>query len=421
MSQVPSGRLQQKSNNKKLRKSGAFLLSSHSRHNFDAWGRRRNPSTWNYEPIGSSNAWHIRGYTGHEQLDRFHIVHMNGRLYDPVIGRMFSADNFVQDPYFSQSYNRYTYVLNNPLKYTDPTGELTFYDIAAGAAIAGGTALMFVPGAQPVGATLIMGGVTHFAASAALAQQGSSWNEASNVAGLSFTHQQYFAATTGPAAGPAITGTGPTGIQYYAVDAQRGYEADYYAFNTDDPMWGVSEWDRTLASTDMEWEFLYGYRQSHGTPWMDFAVAELGTEEIIGTNHNERIIEYLRTTGSWWNSDETPWCSGFTNWVFKQASIEGTNNARAYSWLNWGQELSLPAYGAIAVMDYSHVGFVAGINSDGRLILLGGNQGKPGSVNLSPNSVSSVKSYRYPAGHTPNYNLPIYDLVGRSLDLSTTR
>ena len=109
-----------------------------------------------------------------------------------------------------------------------------------------------------MGATLIMGGVTHFAASAALAQRGSSWNEASNVAGLSFAHQQYFAATTGPAAGPGITGTGPTGIQYYAVDAQRGYEADYYAFNTDDPLWGVSEWDRTLASTDMEWEFLYG-------------------------------------------------------------------------------------------------------------------------------------------------------------------
>ncbi len=47
---------------------------------------------------------------------------MNGRLYDPVIGRMLSPDNYVQDVTNTQSYNRYSYANNNPLKYTDPTG-----------------------------------------------------------------------------------------------------------------------------------------------------------------------------------------------------------------------------------------------------------------------------------------------------------
>jgi hypothetical protein len=48
---------------------------------------------------------------------------MNGRLYDPVIGRFFSPDNFVQIPEFTQAFNRYSYCLNNPLKYIDPTGN----------------------------------------------------------------------------------------------------------------------------------------------------------------------------------------------------------------------------------------------------------------------------------------------------------
>ena len=48
---------------------------------------------------------------------------MNARLYDPVIARFFSPDNFVQIPEFTQSFNRYSYCLNNPLKYVDPTGQ----------------------------------------------------------------------------------------------------------------------------------------------------------------------------------------------------------------------------------------------------------------------------------------------------------
>ena len=63
-----------------------------------------------------------RGYTGHEHLDAFGLINMNGRVYDPYIGRFLSPDPLVQQPGNLQNYNRYSYVLNNPLKYTDPSG-----------------------------------------------------------------------------------------------------------------------------------------------------------------------------------------------------------------------------------------------------------------------------------------------------------
>jgi RHS repeat-associated protein len=94
--------------------------------NFDAWGRRRDAVTWEYitTPITvGEDFWWLRGYTGHEHLEEFALINMNGRLYDPILGRMLSPDNYVQSALFSQSFNRYAYGYNNPLKYTDPDGE----------------------------------------------------------------------------------------------------------------------------------------------------------------------------------------------------------------------------------------------------------------------------------------------------------
>jgi len=66
----------------------------------------------------------FRGYTGHEHLDEFGLIHMNGRVYDPILGRFLSADPFVQVANDAQSYNRYSYVMNNPMSYTDSSGYL---------------------------------------------------------------------------------------------------------------------------------------------------------------------------------------------------------------------------------------------------------------------------------------------------------
>jgi len=63
-----------------------------------------------------------KGYTGHKQMNHVDIIHMNGRIYDPTLGRFLQADQHIQAPNNSQNYNRYSYVLNNPLSYTDPSG-----------------------------------------------------------------------------------------------------------------------------------------------------------------------------------------------------------------------------------------------------------------------------------------------------------
>jgi len=94
-------------------------------YSYDAWGRMRNVSSWTSYAPGSEPSLFIagRGFTGHEHLPWFNLINMNGRVYDPLVGQFLSPDNYVQAPYFTQGLNRYVYCLNNPLKYTDPSGE----------------------------------------------------------------------------------------------------------------------------------------------------------------------------------------------------------------------------------------------------------------------------------------------------------
>jgi RHS repeat-associated protein len=90
---------------------------------FDAWGRRRTFDSathrYTYANVTSQTD---RGFTGHEMLDAVGLIHMNGRIYDPTLGRFLSSDPLVEDPGGLQSLNRYAYVLNNPLSATDPSG-----------------------------------------------------------------------------------------------------------------------------------------------------------------------------------------------------------------------------------------------------------------------------------------------------------
>ncbi|WP_314286526.1 polymorphic toxin type 23 domain-containing protein [Capnocytophaga sputigena] len=69
-----------------------------------------------------------RGFTGHEHLQTVGLINMNARLYDPVLHRFLQPDNYVQDPFNTQNFNRYGYCLNNPLLYTDQNGELFLLD-----------------------------------------------------------------------------------------------------------------------------------------------------------------------------------------------------------------------------------------------------------------------------------------------------
>jgi len=92
------------------------------RYAYDPWGNRRNPTNW--EQADSRTTWLVnRGYTMHEHLDAFGIINMNGRVYDPLTAQFFSPDPQLQAPGNWLNYNRYSYAFNNPLIYTDPSGE----------------------------------------------------------------------------------------------------------------------------------------------------------------------------------------------------------------------------------------------------------------------------------------------------------
>jgi RHS repeat-associated protein len=90
---------------------------------YDTWGARRNPDGRPALPgTQFRSSAGRREFTGHEAINNVGVINMNGRLYDPALGRFLAADPTVQSPGDLQNYNRYSYVLNNPLRYTDPTG-----------------------------------------------------------------------------------------------------------------------------------------------------------------------------------------------------------------------------------------------------------------------------------------------------------
>ena len=95
------------------------------RYAYDPWGRRLNPTDW--RNADTRTAWRTnRGYTGHEHLDAFGIINMNGRVYDPATAMFLSPDPFVQEPGNWVNYNRYGYCFNNPTNGTDPSGYIAW-------------------------------------------------------------------------------------------------------------------------------------------------------------------------------------------------------------------------------------------------------------------------------------------------------
>lgn len=167
------------------------------RFSFNAWGERRTPAVVSssnvFDVIEIGSVWNElgydierytnRGFTGHEHFDQVGIIHMNGRIYDPTIGRFLQADPIIQDPYSTQSLNRYSYVMNNPLSYTDPSGysrlrkgwwrvpvaiAISIYTAGAASALLASAANAAAAGAAGVG---FAGGAALTAASSVMATQ----------------------------------------------------------------------------------------------------------------------------------------------------------------------------------------------------------------------------------------------------------
>jgi len=125
--------------------------------------------------------------------------------------------------------------------------------------------------------------------------------------------------------------------------------------------------------------------------WYTLALKETGTAEIRGKEHNDRILEYHRSTNLHRRAagkDETPWCSSFVNWCLEEAGWVGTDSAASGSWLTWGMELPVPWPGCIVVVRRrdgraddntgsrtgNHVAFYDSTPYHGAIRLFGGNQ-----------------------------------------------
>jgi len=109
--------------------SGDLILDSAAnilaRESFTPFGARRG-SNWQGNATGGDYTTFQnttrRGFTGHEMLDSVSLVHMNGRVYDPYVGRFLSPDPIIQTLALSQALNPFSYVMNNPLSLIDPSG-----------------------------------------------------------------------------------------------------------------------------------------------------------------------------------------------------------------------------------------------------------------------------------------------------------
>lgn len=135
-------------------------------------------------------------------------------------------------------------------------------------------------------------------------------------------------------------------------------------------------------------------------PWLAIAAAETGIRTFPPGSSNPRVTEYHANTNIHGYDDKASWCSSFVNWVLARSGIEGTGSALARSWLAWGEPLSQPVPGCIAVLSREdpngwkgHVGFYLREDEE-NVYLLGGNQ------------LEEVREHFYPKGTVLGYRWP---------------
>lgn len=274
------------------------------------------------------------------------------RSYDAQIGRFHQLDPLSD---FNSSWSPYSYVQNNPIIFNDPEGLDT-------------TRTTVKDGKIQIKANPDQGDV------------------------LEITNEN---------------GT----VSYYTYDPgsnnanSQGYVGDGVESNTESTV-VVTAKKRTATGS---------------MPWLGIAVGEIGVKEYKPGN-NPRILEYHASTDIYRHkSDDVAWCSAFTNWCMEQSGNRGTESALALSWKNWGQQVAQPITGAIAVkkrmvwdskkqkwITMGHVGIVYGGTPDGKLLILGGNQGD--AVSISKYDKKSFFTFRLPSTYNikSNDTLTIY-------------
>ncbi len=134
------------------------------------------------------------------------------------------------------------------------------------------------------------------------------------------------------------------------------------------------------------------------TDWIDNAKQYLGTKEFPGAPTNPVIAMFWKLAKlAGIKDDAVPWCSGFACAMMEMAGIVSPRSDSAKSWLTWGKALANPVNGCVVVFQRPggyHVGFVLGVDSAGRLVVIGGNQGD--SVSIAAFDRNRVAGYRWP-------------------------
>jgi len=153
----------------------------------------------------------------------------------------------------------------------------------------------------------------------------------------------------------------------------------------------------------MNWKNCFKRRRIEATPaWMKIAISQQGVKETPGPEDNPTIKGYRKPSGNQDDGDETPWCADFVGWCLEQVGIAGTKKQNARSYLEWGEKITTPRLGCIAILWREskdswkgHVAFYAG-ESQQHVVLLGGNQNN--AVGLESYPHDRVLEYRWPKG-----------------------
>jgi len=146
-------------------------------------------------------------------------------------------------------------------------------------------------------------------------------------------------------------------------------------------------------------------------PWLERAKSYIGTKEIPGPKHNALVLKWWSLIRAPFTDDETPWCAGFVGGVLEELGIRSTRSASSLSYLTYGQPLTEPVPGAIAVKRRKgggHVTFVAGSDGKGGLWCVGGNQSDAVTMALYPASV--FVAFRWPLS-SPIIHQPLVRLA----------
>jgi RHS repeat-associated protein len=202
---------------------------------YDPWGKRRSPDGRPAAGTLNLQVGH-REFTGHETIPEVGLVNMNGRVYDPDLGRFLTGDPTVQFAANLQSYNRYSYVLNNPLSFTDPSGFARIHQPSTGSQLlAFGVTFAAEVGAMVVcaysdgtGCPAAQGAAAAIIAAYSARSSGESWGQTAEVGGIAFIQGAAMAAMGGgvsnavsgiPGAAGPIVGAA-SGVAMYAMSTE---------------------------------------------------------------------------------------------------------------------------------------------------------------------------------------------------------